>query len=94
MIIYNSAPEEVFSPLYKYVMSDILKYSHNEYSMCIIKKFLIYRKNFQGAYKYNFLDIKKVIEKEIFNILNSHYGNYLFHTMIEVSIILNYIDLG
>ncbi len=85
MIIYNSAPEEVFALLYKYVINDILKYSHNEFSMCIIKKFLIYRRNFQGAYKLIFIQLKKVIDKEIFSILNSHYGNYLFHTMIEVS---------
>ncbi len=83
MILFNSAPEDIFTSIYSVVIKDLVSYSHNENSMCIIKKFLIYRKNSQGKYKDIFLKLKTKLEEDTYDILNSHYGNYLFHTMIE-----------
>lgn len=47
---------------------------------------LIHRKDSKGLYLPGFLALKFEVERKIILIMDSRYGNYVVHTILEVSI--------
>lgn len=90
IIIQFEHLEESLSFLYDIILENLVEFSQNPSSLCIVKKIIV-QKHYQkeSTYRNIFLKVKEKIEKNVFEIVNSQYGTYVIHSIVDVSLLFN-----
>lgn len=68
---------------YNLINKHLVSLTHNSYSLVLVKSILIQRNDQNGHYFPCFSSLKNQVEKSIIQIMDSRYGNYVVHTILD-----------